>query len=520
METRGQFSNEQSEKSLSHLWNQFVSSQNNKEKFTEYLKAFTRCYSCSINADFNLLDSERFNTAFRVDVAVPDELLPSLKYRLLTCAEEKLVSEQQIQDAILLVQSVVIISRNSRTRELVASTDFIKHVLLICDTALDRVCSKESRDHQLLLSFVHFSLHFLECLYDPSFKWRLSLTEQNQESLCKPASLDMHIVPFIYECFQRTQLDTGIQQHLLHLFGAIISGSQVNSLKAICPATVDILMRVLQSTADQYSSGDDGTDHVQRLTSLILRCLVTTIHAIHQATPEERQVEVGAVLDSYFQVLLKFCDSNNNISLQLTMLEMVETMFSVSDKSSLQNTFMASGICRQLLSFIRAIRRCPLHCQSLSTATIRVFGLLLANSTTAKEKFIQMIGYDNFFEALRNLGQPTRQLLISLLELVSERKLTKDDIMPGVKNSPVAIMLVKWLPDVDLELQSWLSTSLYQMCTADTWSLTQCCNSGINSAILECLQKRDTLDTNTVGMLKCYPVECLMCDQTALTSLI
>lgn len=33
----------------------------------------------------------------------------------------------------------------------------------------------------------------------------------------------------------------------------------------------------------------------------------------------QRQVEVGAVLDSYFQVLLKFCDSNN-ISLQLTML--------------------------------------------------------------------------------------------------------------------------------------------------------------------------------------------------------
>lgn len=60
----------------------------------------------------------------------------------------------------------------------------------------------------------------------------------------------------------------------------------MNSLKAICPATVDILMRVLQGTADQYSGGDGG-DHVQRLTSLILRCLVTTIHAIHRATPEE-----------------------------------------------------------------------------------------------------------------------------------------------------------------------------------------------------------------------------------------
>ena len=29
-----------------------------------------------------------------------------------------------------------------------------------------------------------------------------------------------------------------------------------------------------------------------------------------------------------------------------------------------------------------------------------------------------MIGYDSLFEALRNLGQPTRPLLISLLELV------------------------------------------------------------------------------------------------------
>lgn len=31
-----------------------------------------------------------------------------------------------------------------------------------------------------------------------------------------------------------------------------------------------------------------------------------------------------------------------------------------------------------------------------------------------------MIGYDNLFESLRNLGQPTRPLLISLLELVCQ----------------------------------------------------------------------------------------------------
>lgn len=73
----------------------------------------------------------------------------------------------------------------------------------------------------------------------------------------------------------------------------------MNSLKAICPATVDILMRVLQGTADQYSSSD-GTDHVQRLTSLILRCLVTTIHAIHRATPEEVCLSYGSVEDFFY----------------------------------------------------------------------------------------------------------------------------------------------------------------------------------------------------------------------------
>lgn len=32
--------------------------QNNKDKFTEYLKAFTKCYSGFISADFNHLDSQ------------------------------------------------------------------------------------------------------------------------------------------------------------------------------------------------------------------------------------------------------------------------------------------------------------------------------------------------------------------------------------------------------------------------------------------------------------------------------
>lgn len=69
----------------------------------------------------------------------------------------------------------------------------------------------------------------------------------------------------------------------------------------------------------------------------------------------------------------------------------------------------------------------------------------------------------------------------------------------SVKNSPVVILLIKWLPDIDSELQSWLSSMLYQICTANTWSLNQCCNDGINAAILDCLLTWNELDTKTVG---------------------
>lgn len=91
-----------------------------------------------------------------------------------------------------------------------------------------------------------------------------------------------------------------------------------------------------------------------------------------------------------------------------------------------------------------------------------------------------------------------------------EQKLVDGGSRMSVRNSPVVILLIKWLPDIDSELQSWLSSMLYQICTADTWSLNQCCNDGINAAILDCLLTWNELDTKTVGRFHYFSRKCFI----------
>lgn len=82
------------------------------------------------------------------------------------------------------------------------------------------------------------------------------------------------------ECFQHADLHEGIQLSLLHLFGAIMCGHSGNALKAICPATIDVLLKVLQTSCC-------GNRRRGNLPQLVIDCLVMVVHMLYTSAAEQ-----------------------------------------------------------------------------------------------------------------------------------------------------------------------------------------------------------------------------------------
>ncbi|CDR09032.1 unnamed protein product [Oncorhynchus mykiss] len=79
---------------------------------------------------------------------------------------------------------------------------------------------------------------------------------------------------------------------------------QRNALLAISPATMEVLLRVL----GDYEGGDmDGEDWdseaPDRKSLLTLGCLREVVHSLLASSSDQRQVEIGSVLENYFKLL-------------------------------------------------------------------------------------------------------------------------------------------------------------------------------------------------------------------------
>ena len=61
---------------------------------------------------------------------------------------------------------------------------------------------------------------------------------------------------------------------------------KVNALKAICPATLDVLLAVLGGGTTSGPSSAQR-EHLACLKHLVLQCLVKMVHILHTCNPEE-----------------------------------------------------------------------------------------------------------------------------------------------------------------------------------------------------------------------------------------
>ncbi|XP_055956982.1 neurobeachin-like protein 1 [Patella vulgata] len=493
---------------LFKLW-MIYNSKKERVALDKFLQFFIKTHKEFIDIQFDHLN-EGFCEEGPHLTLLPDGILEVLGNQLVISKQQITSSftEEKLKFTESLLECLIVICRNYDNVPLVASCEFVSNTVAIAASVIEQICGDEDDESccssSLFLSFIQHVIHLLECLYDPYFIWRKRLrgwkVDKTRQRF-KPACLHNEVVPFFHDCFQQEKLVTGIQLQLLHLFGAIISGAQHNALKAITPATLDVLLKVLSSNR-KFGPTNTNREEISTLKDLVLKCIVRVVHVIHCCSPDQRQIEVSEVMQGYMNVLqkLELEESDNDdqdTHLQLTMISTVDEMLSCNDKGALQVLLVSGGTFNSFVSLLQKTSLTGSIAQSLAISVIKVIQTILAGSNNAKCQ----VNYEKFVDAMRSLGQPSIELLKSLLDLVVEEEFVEKD-NHLVHNTKAAVMLLQWLPDIQShDLQIWLSYQLKCLCGRGHRNRMNCCNAGMVGAILGVLGRQRQIDPKAVSNL-------------------
>ncbi|XP_046887347.1 neurobeachin-like protein 1 [Hypomesus transpacificus] len=513
-----------------------------------WLETFISSHERCLDVDFEKPPS-RLEEVPPVMTMLPDNILQVLRHQLLQCvqkASDGLEPEQQ-HLALLLVKFLIVICRNLSNVEEVGTCSYINHVITMTTLYIQQLKSrtkeKEMADQTQAEEFVRHALAFCESLYDPYRNWRhrtlgeqRSTVEKSRQKH-KAAPLTVEFVPFFYQCFQESEhLKDSLKCCLLHLFGAIVAGGQHNALLAISPATMEVLLRVL---GDCEGGADDGEDWdseaPDRKALLTLGCLREVVHRLLASSSDQRQVEIGSVLENYFKLLNSDPAAalqvkgrapgrhweSRFVALQVHMLDTIRDMFLCSDRPVLQAIFLNSNCFEHLTRLLQNSKLVNARCtgadkdqkditnrlltgesdtqvfqgrlDSLAVATIKALTTVMHKSPAAKEVFKERIGYTHLYEVLVSLGQPSRHLLKELMNMAVEGEHTSVGIL-GISNVEPLLLLVQWLPEMDsAELQVSTSDWLRRLCCINRQTRATCVNAAMAVRVLAALEHHGRL---------------------------
>ncbi|XP_060592045.1 neurobeachin-like protein 1, partial [Ruditapes philippinarum] len=466
----------------------------------DYIELFIETYRDLIDYDLNHL-TDGFSEEGPHLTKLPDGILQVLGNQLnQCCCGDDL---DTIKLATNIVKCLIVLCRNHDNVQLVASCEFTSYAVNIATAVVNKIkgnmIEEELQQH---IIFLKLTLHFFECLYDPYFIWRkrlLGWTKKLSSSNYKPALLHVEIIPFFHDCFQKSWLPADLKVHLIHVFGASISGSQHNALSAVTPATLDVLLKILASNGSDKPTNEQR-EEMRGLKNLVLKCMVRMIHVIHCCSPDLRQVEVSHIMEGYMQVLLNF-DSQLEDDMQLAMIGAINEMLSCEDPSALQVILVGAGTFDAFVSLLQKTSLCGSEAQTLAMSVLKVMTTVLTGSGNAKERFKLRVGYGRFVEVLKSLGQPSMDLLKSVLHLVVEGDY-EENCTYNIHNTHAAIMLIQWLPDIQShDLQIWLAEHLRQLCSSNHNNKMNCCNNGMIVAILCVLGREKQINPAAVSHL-------------------
>nr|XP_046190934.1 neurobeachin-like protein 2 [Oncorhynchus gorbuscha] len=437
---------------------------------------------------------------------------------------------------------------------------FVFETLKLLNFCLTQL-KKQPADQSSLQTVIQYGLMLLESLFDPYNTWRRRLTGEEvsmvERSKYKfsPLPLPEELPALFHDSLQDSQqIPDDLALRLVHLQGAVISGSKKNGLLSITLQSVENLLSVLRAWCLRTSSNPKDPT----LLRLTLQCLTAMVHTLHSSSPAERRLEIRTVLDGYFQVLnwnrppgLGNEQEDGQsweehlITLQSHMLTSVPEILQCSDRPVLQAIFLNNNCFEHILRLIQNSKLyhskrfrweregvCDLTTRLLTDTegkvdqvlekgsdciTVHALGVLtsiMSNSPSAKEVFKERIGYSQLFDVLKSQGQPTKRLLQELMNMAVEGEHAHTHHL-GVSNDQPLLLLLQWLPDLapQRDLQLLVAQWLAAVCGGSLACRTVAVEAGLVGAVLHVLSQPQRLDRQCadglLGMLQDMGSLCL-----------
>ncbi|KFQ35956.1 Neurobeachin-like 2, partial [Mesitornis unicolor] len=345
---------------------------------------------------------------------------------------------------------------------------FIPEVLKLLRVCASKLKGSREDERAGMTKAMLYALHLCECLFGP-YQEVISAKEKSKYKFA-PAPLPPEFGAFFQESFQGgEQLPETLQLRLIHLFGAILSGSKPNALRAITPTAVEVLLGVLRRG-------------VPGLLELALRGVVAVVHVLHGSSPGAGPVPLRVLLDGYFRVLnsdlpvasLAPEAAGGLIALRVLMLDAIPAMLSCEDRPVLQAVFLSNNCFEHIIRLLQNSKVFNGSSDAIAVHAIGVLTAIMSNSPSAKEVFKERIGYAHLYEVLRSQGQPTQRLLQELLNMAVEGDHSSFPVLP-IRNEQPLLILLAWLPTLACrELQVFLSSRLRRLCEASLPSRLTC----------------------------------------------
>ncbi|XP_071791552.1 neurobeachin-like protein 1 [Asterias amurensis] len=473
--------------------------------FKKYLRQFMEQYTREIDLQFNHLEEGQPLEGPGIS-KLPSTILQVITKQLAGCAQECAESEtvppETVNFAEQLVQMLIIICRHHDNLALVASCEYLKYIVPMTTGILNKMsAATDDGDQSALVSFINHVLHLFECMYDPYHIWRkyiMNLQVNPAHHKYKPSILSVELVPFFYDCLQDVtwQLLQSINVHIrvIHMFGAILTGSQENAQVAVSPATVDVLFGLLDTPAPSSDFTVVHTGSLQLVQELALKCIVQMVLAIHGCAPEHRQVELTEIVQQLLQKLA--CDKVPH-QLQLAIFRCIPQILHSRRKLALQEAFVSADVFTVLINIIEKAIQTGSTRQLTGFFCLHIMAAVKADCPMAKVSFRETIGYPRLGNLLLALGQPSQQLIGALLDMMVDTAY-KQESKHILHNTGAAHILMRLLPRLKSEeIQISLSNSLASCCTQSDYNRMQCCNEGILSTVLDALEAKESLHRKT-----------------------
>ncbi|XP_064410109.1 neurobeachin-like protein 2 [Latimeria chalumnae] len=473
----------------------------------QWLEAFVATFEKII--DVNSLEPRRPEDSASEIPLLPQAVLQVLNQQLGHCVHQLSTNEAEagLSQALLLIKFLIIICRNLENIEADRTPAFVHEIIKLVDVCI--IMLKNVAQEEAVVpaasqfeNVTIYALHLCECIFDPYQTWRRQLsgevvsTTERSKYKFSPAALPEEFCNFFQERFQDIQqLPEVFQLRLVHLYGAIISGSKENALLAVTPASVEVLMLVLKS----WCCLEKQKPKDPRLLQLTLKCLIGMIHTLHSSSLDQRKVEIRTILDSYFKTLnadrpitdledgTKAEWEEGLITLRINMLRAIPEMLNCTDRPALQAIFLNNNCFEHIIRLIQNSKVFDKSSDSMIVHAIGVLTSIMSSSPSAKEVFKERIGYSHLYEALKSQGQPSKPLLEELMNMAVEGDHAGCP-EASISNEQPLLILAQWIPDLtSIELQIFVSSWLKQICGASLQSRMICVKAGMVGAVLSAL---------------------------------